>query len=114
MSTCDLANKTCEPCQGGMPTLTKSMAEPMMAELHDDWQLRDKATVLERKLLFKGFAKAVYHANAAALLADQQGHHPDISFGWGYCHIRFTTHEIGGLSENDFICAAKFDQMIAG
>lgn len=68
---------------------------------------------LKRRLTFKGFAKAVYTANLAAFLADREGHHPDISFGWGYCDILYTTHDIGGLSENDFICAAKFDRLLA-
>jgi 4a-hydroxytetrahydrobiopterin dehydratase len=60
----------------------------------------------------KGYAKAVYLANLGAFLADQAGHHPDVSFGWGYCKVRFTTHAAGGLTEGDVICAAKFDAAV--
>ena len=82
--------------------------------LHADWALGENAGSLTRRLEFKGFAKAVYHANLAAFLADQEGHHPDVAFGWGYCEVTFTTHEADGLTDNDFICAAKFDRMLVG
>ena len=110
---CDLAEKTCAPCRGGIAAMDAKEARAMMADLHEGWQLSADATSLTRRLEFKGFAKAVYTANLAAWLADQQGHHPDIVFGWGYCEILFTTHEADGLSENDFICAAKFDRLLA-
>lgn len=109
-----LEEKKCVPCQGGLPALSSEDATAMQGELHADWVLSADAKSLTRRLTFKGFAKATYAANLAAFLGDQQGHHPDISFGWGYCQIVFTTHDIGGLSENDFICAAKLDAMLAG
>ena len=114
MATCDLSDKNCVPCEGGVPALSRAEAEALMAELDGDWRLdmADGGRLL-RRLEFKGFAKAVYTANLAAYLADREGHHPDISFGWGYCELVWTTHAIGGLSENDFICAAKFDRMLA-
>lgn len=115
MAVCDLSDKSCVPCEGGVPALSAAEAAGLMAELDQGWVL-DMETDggrLSRRLEFKGFAKAVYHANLAAFLADQQGHHPDIAFGWGYCHLVFTTHAIGGLSENDFICAARFDRLLA-
>ncbi len=109
-----LADKTCEPCQGGIAPLTDDAVQAQLGKLHAGWALGQDGTTLIRRLEFKGFAKAVYHANLAAFLADQQGHHPDVAFGWGYCEITFTTHEAGGLTENDFICAAKFDRMLTG
>ncbi len=109
----DLADKSCEPCQGGIAPLTADQVQALQAELDEGWVISDAGTSLTRRLKFKGFAKAVYHANLAAFLADQEGHHPDIAFGWGYCAVTFTTHEAGGLTENDFICAAKFDRMIS-
>jgi 4a-hydroxytetrahydrobiopterin dehydratase len=112
MTVCDLSDKSCVPCEGGVPPIGEEEARIMMKELDAGWQLVDGA-VLKRRLEFKGFAKPVYHANLAAFLGDQEGHHPDIAFGWGYCEVTFTTHAIGGLSENDFICAAKFDKMLA-
>ena len=111
--TSDLADKSCEPCKGGIPPLSPERIAELRADLHADWALGEDATTLTRRLEFKGFAKAVYHANLAAWLADQEGHHPDVAFGWGYCQITFTTHDIGGLSANDFICAAKFDRLLA-
>ncbi len=113
MSSCDLSDKSCVPCEGGVPALSAEEAARLLAQLDPGWKLNEASTEISRRLEFKGFAKAVYTANLAAWLADREGHHPDIGFGWGYCHIVYTTHAIGGLSENDFICAAKFDQLIA-
>ena len=113
MSVCDLTDKACEPCQGGVPPLSASEVQNYLKQVHDDWDYDRVKGCITRRLIFKGFAKAVYTANLAAFLADREGHHPDVSFGWGYCSVTFTTHEAGGLTENDFICAAKFDQMIA-
>lgn len=111
--TNDLSNKTCEPCRGGMAAMAADVAASMLADLQAGWALKDDGKVLHRRLEFKGFAKAVYHANLAAWLADTQGHHPDIRFGWGYFEIDFTTHVADGLTANDFICAAKFDSLLA-
>ncbi|WP_254447355.1 4a-hydroxytetrahydrobiopterin dehydratase [Ruegeria sp. HKCCA5426] len=91
--------------------MTADEANTHMAELASDWKLGADAKTLSRHYAFKGFAKATYLANLCAWLADQQGHHPDIAFGWGYVDVKLTTHEIGGLSENDFIWAAKLDQL---
>lgn len=112
-TVCDLTDKHCVPCEGGVPPIGGDEARAMMDQLDEGWVLNEAATEITRRLEFKGFAKAVYHANLAAWLADQEGHHPDIRFGWGYCEISFTTHAIGGLSENDFICAAKLDKLLA-
>ncbi len=114
MTDQNLADKTCEPCLGGIPAVSAERVEKLRADLHSDWTLAVDGQSLTRRLEFKGYAKAVYHANLAAWLADQQGHHPDVAFGWGYCEITFTTHEADGLTDNDFICAAKFDRMLAG
>lgn len=110
---CNLSDKSCAPCQGIGEAMELSVAQGMMEQLSEGWELSQDGKSLTREFTFKGFAKAVYLANLAAFLADQQGHHPDVSFGWGYCRILFTSHELGGLSENDFICAAKLDQLVA-
>ena len=109
-----LADKKCEPCKGGIAALSPERVQELLADLHDGWALNDAATSLTRRLEFKGYAKAVYHANLVAWIADQEGHHPDVAFGWGYCEVKFTTHEAAGLTDNDFICAAKLDRMLAG
>ncbi len=109
---CDLSHRDCEPCQGGMAALGAAEAKSMLSDLHHDWTLSADNKQITRKFTFKGFAKAVQMANLMAWLGDRQGHHPDIAFGWGYCSVTYTTHEIDGLSDNDFICAAKLDQII--
>lgn len=111
MTTDGLASRTCTPCEGGMPPLGPDAVAGLMAGL-DGWQL-DGGTAIRRRFEFKGFAKAVEMANLAAWLGNHQGHHPDITFGWGYCEVRFTTHAAGGLTENDFICAARLDALLA-
>lgn len=108
---CDLSDQTCEPCQGGMAALNAEEAKTLQQELHNDWQLSSDNKMISRRFTFKGFARAVQMANLIAWLGDRQGHHADIAFGWGYCAVSFTTHEIDGLSNNDFICAAKLDQI---
>ncbi|SNT68682.1 4a-hydroxytetrahydrobiopterin dehydratase [Paracoccus seriniphilus] len=112
MSSCDLASKECEPCKGGIAPMTPEEIDLMMPRLQG-WTLSDDKTSLRRRFAFKGFLKAVEMANLAAWLGNKQGHHPDIAFGWGYCEVTFTTHEAGGLTENDFICAARLDALVA-
>lgn len=109
----DLASRTCVPCRGGTPPLPSDQARAMLADL-DGWTLGADGTTITRRLTFKGFAKSVQTANVAAWAGDREGHHPDIRFGWGYCEVSYTTHEAGGLTENDFICAAKLDRILAG
>lgn len=113
MTADDLASRTCVPCQGGTPPLPAERARELLAAL-DGWTLGEDGTTITRRLTFKGFAKAVQTANVAAWAGDREGHHPDIRFGWGYCEVSYTTHEAGGLTENDFICAAKLDRILAG
>ena len=112
MATDDLAQKTCQPCEGGQAAMSRSEAEAMIARVQP-WVLSDDGTAIRRRFAFKGFAKAVEMANLAAWLGNKQGHHPDIAFGWGYCEVTFTTHSAGGLSENDFICAARLNELVA-
>ncbi len=108
-----LADKQCSPCGGGVLLLQQENAETLHKQLHGDWQIVDNGKALVRRFEFKGFAKSVYLTNLCVWLADQEGHHPDMAFGWGYCQITLTTHDIGGLSENDFIWAAKLDKLVA-
>lgn len=112
MTDTPLAHKSCIPCEGGTPALPPDAARQMMAQL-DGWALSDDARIIHKRFDFKGFAKPVELANLAAWLGNKQGHHPDIHFGWGYCEVAFTTHAAGGLTENDFICAARLDALLA-
>jgi 4a-hydroxytetrahydrobiopterin dehydratase len=107
-----LAEKTCVPCRGGIPPLSLDEAE----ELHQQapgWELLDRATRIERTYRFKNFREAFALVERAAGLAETEGHHPDISFGWGYVTVSLHTKKIKGLHENDFIMAAKLDRMAA-
>lgn len=103
----------CEPCHTGGDPLDHQDALTHLKDLHESWKISDDGKSISRRLTFKGYAKAVYTANMAAFLADQAGHHPDVTFGWGYCEVTFTTHDIGGLSDNDFLCAKRFDDMLS-
>jgi 4a-hydroxytetrahydrobiopterin dehydratase len=104
--------KTCIPCSGDMAVLSPEVVNAQLEKLGEAWQLDASGKILERHFKLKGFAKATYLANLCAWLADKEGHHPDICFGFGYVIVRLTTHEIDGLSENDFIWAANLNALV--
>ena len=104
-----LINKKCVPCHGGVSALTQEQAQKKFALLVDGWQLVEDGKAIKREFKFADFYRAMSFVNAVAHIANIEDHHPDIECGWGYCRIRFQTHAIGGLHENDFICAAKID-----
>ena len=105
-----LCEKNCIPCRGGVPALTKAEAEPFMPQA-PDWILNESGTAISRKFVFKNFAEAMSFAQRVGNLSEQEGHHPQITIGWGYCTVVFTTHKIRGLHENDFIMAAKVSEL---
>lgn len=106
----DLTAKTCVPCQGGIPPLTRAEAEQYLAQV-PGWELIDDATKIERTFKLKNFAEAMAFAQKVGDLAEQEGHHPVITIGWGYCRVLFYTTKINGLHENDFIIAAKVNEL---
>ena len=108
-----LAQKSCTPCRGGVPPLTREEAEGFGAEA-PEWQLLDDAHRIERKFGFKNFREALSFVDRVGELAEAEGHHPDISFGWGYATVSLRTKKIKGLHENDFIMAAKIDRLAPG
>lgn len=105
-----LRAKTCVPCQGGMPPLTRVEAESFLEEV-PEWVLSEDGIWIERQFVFDDFAMAQAFVNKISDLAEEEGHHPDITFGWGYAKVILYTHKIDGLHENDFIMAAKVDQL---
>jgi 4a-hydroxytetrahydrobiopterin dehydratase len=107
----DLAQKKCTPCQGGTPPLTRDRANELLGKLDKGWSLAADAGSIRRELSFKDFYRTMSFVNAVAHLANIEDHHPDLEVGYNYCRIVFTTHAVKGLSENDFICAAKVDQL---
>lgn len=104
-----LAAMTCTPCRGGVPPMTPKEAEAHRGQV-PDWSLKDGGKRIERTWKFRDFAEAYALVRKAAELAEAQGHHPDITFGWGYVTVSLYTHKIKGLHENDFILAAKLDE----
>jgi 4a-hydroxytetrahydrobiopterin dehydratase len=108
-----LAEKTCTPCRGGVPPLTKEEAEDYRSQA-PEWALVDGGTRIERTYRFRNFREAFAFVSRAAELAEMEGHHPDISFGWGYATVFLQTKKIKGLHENDFIMAAKLDRIAGG
>ena len=107
-----LAEKSCTPCRGGIPPLSEHDAAAYHTQA-PEWHLLDQATRIERTYRFKNFRAAFGFVERAAELAEAEGHHPDITFGWGYATVSLRTKKIKGLHENDFIMAAKLDR-IAG
>ena len=123
MSSSDdtLVNKHCVPCHGGVSALSADEAQKMLGRLlsfdgkggggKDGWQIVEDGKAIKREFKFADFYRAMSFVNAVAHVANAEDHHPDIECGWGYCRIRYQTHAIGGLHENDFICAAKIDAL---
>ncbi|ATX82597.1 pterin-4-alpha-carbinolamine dehydratase [Mariprofundus ferrinatatus] len=111
MSPENLQNKSCMPCKGGVAPMDRQDAERMLIEIRG-WELSDDARQLRRTVTFSNFVDAQLFATTVGELSESEGHHPDISFGWGYCTITFYTHKIGGLHENDFIMAAKVNSLM--
>ena len=107
---CDLTDKKCVPCEGGVPPKTEKEAIELLKEL-DGWELRDGKKI-ERSFGFKDFYETIEFVNAVAWICNREGHHPDLEVSYNKCKVVFWTHAIGGLSENDFICAAKIDRLL--
>jgi 4a-hydroxytetrahydrobiopterin dehydratase len=107
----ELSEKKCKPCEGGIDPLTRDQAQALMQQLHADWRLSDDAKSLHREWKFRNFFHTMSFVNAVAHIANAEDHHPDLEVGYGVCKMKYTTHAIGGLSENDFICAAKVDAL---
>jgi 4a-hydroxytetrahydrobiopterin dehydratase len=107
----ELAEKKCQACEGGVAPLTRTEAERLRNKLVSGWQLSADALSLQRAFEFKNFFRTMSFVNALAHIANIEDHHPDLEVGYNYCRVRYTTHAIKGLSENDFICAAKIDRL---
>ncbi len=109
----DLTSKKCVPCEGGVPSLDLSEIHKYQKKV-DGWDVKPnekKIYYLQKNFTFKNFLGSQNFVNKVGTISENEGHHPDITFGWGYAKIIITTHAIEGLSENDFILAAKIDQI---
>jgi len=105
-----LSDGKCEPCSGNTPKLDFEEISKYLSSL-DEWSVNDNQEMIFKKFKFNSFNKALLFANKIGKIADKEGHHPDISLGWGYCLIMLHTHAIKGLSINDFILASKIDKL---
>jgi 4a-hydroxytetrahydrobiopterin dehydratase len=104
----NLTSKQCKPCEGGTPPLTQVEAQNLLKQL-DNWELSDK--LLSKTFTFKNYYQVIAFVNAVAWMTHREDHHPDMMVGYNKCHMEYSTHSVGGLSENDFICAAKVDAL---
>ena len=104
----DLAARRCKPCEGGMAPLSPAQAQELLRQV-SGWTLAADAKTLRREFVFRDFYRTMSFVNALAHIANVQDHHPDLEVGYNYCRVTYATHAIGGLSQNDFICAAKID-----
>lgn len=104
----DLTSKRCKPCEGGMPPLTDAKADTLLQQL-DGW--KRSANVISKTFSFKDYYQTIAFVNAVAWMTHREDHHPDLSVSYNKCRVEYTTHAVHGLSENDFICAAKVDAL---
>lgn len=119
----DLKEKRCQSCEGGIPPLTMEQIQDYLKAL-PEWKLsqdqsqnhnqnsNNQGPVIYRDFEFKNYYKTIAFVNAVAWMAHQENHHPDLTVGYNHCRVQYSTHAIAGLSENDFICAAKIDELI--
>ena len=104
-----LSERRCKPCEGGVPPLSGTEAQRLLAQLAGGWSLSEDAQAIRREFRFRDFYRTMSFVNAVAHIANIEDHHPDLEVGYNYCRLAFTTHAIRGLSDNDFVCAAKVD-----
>jgi len=108
ISTHELVEKHCKPCEGGVPALEQAEIESLLKGL-DSWA--HSGGELVKTYQFKNYYETMAFVNAVAWVSHRENHHPDLEVAYQQCRVRYSTHAIGGLSENDFICAAKIDAL---
>ena len=106
-----LAYRRCRPCEGGTEPLDEDGIRDHLAQIGSHWQLAADGKSISADFTFRNYYQTTAYVNAIAWIAHQEDHHADISFGYKTCKVVYSTHAIGGLSENDFICAAKVDAL---
>jgi 4a-hydroxytetrahydrobiopterin dehydratase len=109
----DLKSKHCEACEGIQAALSATQVNNLRSQLSDRWEVSADSLSLYASYRFENFYETMAFVNAIAWFANVENHHPDLEIGYSYCHVRWTTHAIKGLSHNDFICAAKVDELLA-
>ncbi len=104
-----LASRQCKPCEHGLPPLPQEEADKLLKQL-DGWILYDH--LIGKTFEFKNYYHTMAFVNAVAWLSHREDHHPEMTVGYNKCRVEYTTHAVNGLSENDFICAAKVDALL--
>jgi 4a-hydroxytetrahydrobiopterin dehydratase len=108
MSSSDLVSKHCKPCKEGTPPLGESRVKELLAGL-SGW--KSEGGAISKTYKFENYYQTMAFVNATAWISHREDHHPDLAVGYNKCEIRYSTHSVGGLSENDFICAAKVEAL---
>ncbi len=112
MTATELADGHCKPYTKGDPPLSADQASYLLNSLHKDWSMDREARSIMRSCKFTNYYETMAFVNALAWIAHREDHHPDLEVGYNRCVIHFSTHAIGGLSDNDFICAARIDALL--
>jgi len=110
----DLAAKHCVACEGGVEPLNAEQVKAQLAKLQPGWQADSNNKIISRDFEFRNYYFTMAFVNAIAWMANKENHHPDLEVGFNHCKVNYSTHAIDGLSENDFICAAKVDRLFLG
>lgn len=110
--TSDLSSKRCESCEGIGAALNVEQIKNLLPQLDKHWQVSADNCELKRELSFNDFYETMAFVNALAWIANIENHHPDLEVGYNYCRVSFMTHALNGLTHNDFICAAKMDNLL--
>jgi 4a-hydroxytetrahydrobiopterin dehydratase len=110
MTARELTSKQCKPREG--EPLSREQADALLQDLHEDWAIDAAGKEISRTFKFSNYYQTMAFANALAWIVHAEDHHPDLEVGYNRCHVRFSTHSTGGLSENDFICSAKIDALL--
>lgn len=108
----DLAERHCKPCEGGVEPLRADQSAALLEALHPGWSLRDDGLEISRTFEFPAYSRTLGFANAVAWIAISEGHHPVLTVSYGSCTVAYSTHAVNGLTDNDFICAAKIDRLV--
>jgi len=108
----ELKDRRCAPIAKGSPALDTAAVSALLIRLNGEWKCSDDAKSIRRDFKFKNFYHTIAFVNAVAWIANQEDHHPDLNVSYSHCGVTFTTHSANGLTENDFICAAKIDNLV--
>ncbi|HKJ76815.1 MAG TPA: 4a-hydroxytetrahydrobiopterin dehydratase [Gammaproteobacteria bacterium] len=107
----ELETRHCKPCEGGVSAHDADRVKELLQEV-DGWEVNGDSTAIQKTFKFDNFHWTMAFVNAVAWFSHQEDHHPDLEVGYNRCTIHYSTHAIGGLSDNDFICAAKADALV--